>query len=226
MLRRLAIAALALGFALEAAAGEPPAAPAAAIRASLDIRMNGQPKGDSLVLIDGEDAWLPIEALAGYGVQSFEGVRRKQDGREWVSLRSLAPQLRFALDERTLTLDLTVGPALMAAGRVDIGNARPSGTLMGDATTGFLNYAGQVDLQGMASGFGEVGVSSGPAALTSAFSVGPTGTPVRGISAFTYDFLSRLETLVVGDAVVSAGAIGSAGVVGGVTFATNFHLDP
>jgi outer membrane usher protein len=226
VLRRLAIAALALVFALEAAAGEPPVAPSAAIRASLDIRMNGQPKGDSLVLIDGEDAWLPVEALAGYGVQSFEGFRRRQDGREWVSLRSLAPQLRFALDERTLTLDLTVGPALMASGRVDIGNARPSGTLMGDATTGFLNYAGQVDLQGMASGFGEVGVSSGPAALTSAFSVGPTGTPVRGISAFTYDFLARLETLVVGDAVVSAGAIGSAGVVGGVTFATNFHLDP
>ena len=180
MLRRLAIAALALGFALEAAAGEPLAAPAAAIRASLDIRMNGQPKGDSLVLIDGEDAWLPIEALAGYGVQSFEGVRRKQDGREWVSLRSLAPQLRFALDERTLTLDLTVGPALLAAGRVDIGYQRPSGTLMGDATTGFLNYAGQVDLQRLASGFGEVGVSSGPA-LSPLHS--PSGRPERRCGA-------------------------------------------
>jgi outer membrane usher protein len=224
--RHILIAALALGVALEAAAEGPPAAPVLAVRASLDIRMNGQPKGDSLVLIDGEDAWLPIDALASYGVQSFEGLRRRQDGREWVSLRSLAPQLRFALDERTLTLDLTVGPALMASGRIDIANARPSGTLMGDTTSGFVNYAGQVDLQGMASGFGEVGVSSGPAALTSAFSVGPTGTPVRGITAFTYDFLSRLETLVVGDAVVSAGAIGSAGVVGGVTYATNFHLDP
>jgi len=188
--------------------------------------MNGQRKGESLVLLEGEDAWLPIEALAEYGIQSFEGLRRRQDGREWVSLRSLAPQLRFALDERTLTLDLTVGPALMASGRIDVGNERPAGTLLGDATTGFVNYAAQVDLRGMASGFGEAGVSSGPALLSSAFAIQPSGQPVRGISAFTYDLLSRLETLVVGDAVVSAGAIGSSGVVGGVTWARNFRLDP
>ena len=222
--------AVALGLALDTvpalAAAPELASPPPALRASLDIRMNGQRKGESLVLLEGEDAWLPIEALAEYGVQSFEGSRRRQDGREWVSLRSLAPQLRFALEERSLTLDLTVGPALMASGRIDIGNERPAGTLMGDATSGFVNYAAQVDLRGLASGFGEAGVSSGPALLASAFTIQPSGQSVRGISAFTYDLLSRLETLVVGDAVVSAGAIGSSGVVGGVTWARNFRLDP
>ncbi len=222
--------AVALGLSLDAAPALAAAPDLAAfsqtLRASLDVRMNGQRKGESLVLLEGEDAWLPIEALAEYGVQSFEGLRRRQDGREWVSLRSLAPQLRFGLDERTLTLDLTVGPALMASGRIDIGNERPAGTLLGDATSGFVNYAAQVDLGGMASGFGEAGVSSGPALLSSAFAIQPSGQPVRGISAFTYDLLSRLETLVVGDAVVSAGAIGSSGVVGGVTWARNFRLDP
>ena len=228
--RRVVIVAVALGLALDAglalAAAPDLASSSPALRASLDVRMNGQRKGESLVLLEGEDAWLPIDALAEYGVQSFEGLRRRQDGREWVSLRSLAPQLRFALDERTLTLDLTVGPALMASGRIDIGNERPAGTLLGDATSGFVNYAAQVDLRGMASGFGEAGVSSGPALLSSAFAIQPSGQPVRGISAFTYDLLSRLETLVVGDAVVSAGALGSSGVVGGVTWARNFRLDP
>jgi len=228
--RRLVIVAVALGLALDTvpalAAAPELVSPPPALRASLDIRMNGQRKGESLVLLEGEDAWLPIEALAEYGVQSFEGSRRRQDGREWVSLRSLAPQLRFALEERSLTLDLTVGPALMASGRIDIGNERPAGTLMGDATSGFVNYAAQVDLRGLASGFGEAGVSSGPALLASAFTIQPSGQSVRGISAFTYDLLSRLETLVVGDAVVSAGAIGSSGVVGGVTWARNFRLDP
>ncbi|MGA8891162.1 MAG: fimbria/pilus outer membrane usher protein, partial [Anaeromyxobacteraceae bacterium] len=199
---------------------------AAIVRAPLDVRMNGQRKGESIVLLDGDDAWLGVEALHDMGVQSFEGIRRRQDGRDWVSLGSLAPQLRFALDERTLTLDLTVGPGLMASGTIDVGNARPAGTLMGDATSGFVNYAGQLDLQGRVSAFGEAGVSSGPALLSSAFAYAAAGAPVRGVSAFTYDFLPRLETLTVGDAVVSAGPIGTSGVVGGVTWARNFKLDP
>ncbi|HET8733863.1 MAG TPA: fimbria/pilus outer membrane usher protein, partial [Anaeromyxobacteraceae bacterium] len=210
-----------LAAALEASAPSP-----VAQRAWLDVRMNGQPRGESMILLEGDDAWLPIDALHAFGVQSFEGARRRQDGKEWVSLRSLAPQLNFAIDERALRMDLTVGPALMPSERVDIANARPAGTLMGDATSGFRNYAAQVDLRGRASGFGEIGVSSGPALVASAFSVNADGVPVRGLSAFTYDMLPRLETVTVGDAVVSAGSIGSSGVVGGVTWARNFRLDP
>ena len=194
--------------------------------AQLDVRMNGAPRGEALVLLAGDDVWISIEDLHGYGVQSFEGERRSRGGKEWVSLRSLQPQLRFDLEERTFSLALTVGPALLGTARIDIGYQRPAGTVMGDSTSGFVNYAAQVDLQKQVSGFGEAGVSSGPALLSSGFAVNPGGIPVRGITAFTYDLLSRLEKLVVGDAVVSGQGAGSSGVVGGVTWSRDFSLDP
>jgi outer membrane usher protein len=230
----------AVALASPAVAGEPPGAAfvgpaptldspgvlAPAQRVHLDVRLNGVPKGEALVLLEGDDAWLPIDDLHGYGVQSFGGARRPGNGTEWVSLRSLAPQLRFTFDERTFGLDLEVGPTLLGSERIDIGYQRPSGTLMGDATSAFVNYAGQVDLQGRASGYGEAGVSSGPMLLSSALAVTPLGLPVRGMTSFTYELLSRLERLVVGDAAIAAGGIGTSAVVGGVTWGRDFALDP
>jgi outer membrane usher protein len=195
-------------------------------QANLDVRLNGVAKAEALVLLEGDDVWIVIDDLHRYGVQSFDGTRRKGDGKEWVSLRSLAPKLGFIIDERTLTLDLTAGPALLGTERIDIGYQRPAGTLMGDATSAFVNYAAQLDLQKHASGYGEAGVSSGPALLSSAFAITPLGSPVRGMTAFTYDFLSRLEKLVIGDAFFSAAGVGSSGVVGGVTWGRDFALDP
>jgi outer membrane usher protein len=221
---RLLLAIAALALATQAVAAEPPAP--GVMRAHLDIRLNGAPRGEAVVLLEGEDAWLLIDDLHRYGVQSFEGTRRRDDGKEWVSLRTLSPQLRYFVDERALALELTVGPALLPADRLDIGYQRPPGTLMGDATNAFVNYAAQVDLRKQVSGYGEAGVSSGPALLSSGFAVTPPGVPVRGMTAFTYDFLSRLEKLVVGDAVISSTGIGSTGVVGGVTWGRDFALDP
>ncbi len=194
--------------------------------AQLDVRLNGVPRGETLVLLSGNDVWIAIDDLHGFGVQSFEGERRIGSGKEWVSLGSLQPALRFDLEERTFTLSLTVGPALLGSARIDIGYERPAGTVMGDTTSGFVNYAAQVDLQRQVSGFGEAGVSSGPALVSSGFAVNPGGIPVRGITAFTYDLLSRLEKIVVGDAVVSGQGAGSSGVVGGITWARDYALDP
>jgi outer membrane usher protein len=205
---------------------ESPSALSPGMRVHLDVRMNGVARGESLVLLEGDDAWISIEDLHGFGVQSFDGTRRRSDGKEWVSLRSLAPKLQFVLEERTFALDLTVGPALLGSARLDIGYQRPAGTIMGDSTSAFVNYAGQVDLQGRASGYGEAGVSSGPALLSSGFSVTALGAPVRGMTAFSYELLSRLEKLVVGDAVFASQGIGSSGVVGGVTWGRDFALDP
>ena len=216
----LLIAAIAL--AAPAAGGEQPAGNLA----QLDVRLNGAPQGEALVLLSGDDAWIGIDDLHGYGVQSFQGERRTWSGKEWVSLRSLQPQLRFDFEDRTFTLSLTVGPALLGTARIDIGYQRPAGTVMGDSTSAFVNYAAQVDLRKQVSGYGEAGVSSGPALLSSGFAVNPGGQAVRGITAFTYDLLSRLERLVVGDAVISGQGAGSSGVVGGVTWSRDFSLDP
>ncbi len=203
-----------------------PGALSPALRAHLDVRMNGERVGESLVVLEGDDVWVSIDDLHGWGVQSFDGQRRRADGKEWVSLRSLSPAIRHALDERTFVLDLTVGPALLPSGRVDVGFGRPAGALVADATTGYVNYAVQLDLRGRPSGFGEAGVSFGQSLVSSGFAYTPTGVPVRGMTAFSHEFLSRLEKLVVGDAAVSSGGLGSSAVVGGITWGRDFALDP
>jgi outer membrane usher protein len=203
-----------------------PGALSPALKAHLDVRMNGRPAGETLVVLEGDDVWVPIDELHGWGAQSFDGRRRRADGKEWVSLRSLSPGIRYALDERSFTLELTVGAALLPTERIDVGNTRPAGALVADATTGFVNYAAQLDLRGRPSGFGEAGVSFGEALISSGFAYTPAGAPVRGMTAFTYEFLSRLEKLVVGDAAILSGGLGSSAVVGGVTWGRDFALDP
>ncbi|HET8724104.1 MAG TPA: fimbria/pilus outer membrane usher protein [Anaeromyxobacteraceae bacterium] len=203
-----------------------PGALSPAIRANLDVRVNGAPRGEVLVVLEGEDAWMAVEELHRLGAQSFEGTRRRIDGAEWVSLGSLRPQLRWDLDDRTFTLSLTVGPALLGRERIDVGYERPAGTVVAEATGGFLNYAAQVDLRGQVAAFGEIGASSGPVLLSSGFAVNPGIGAVRGVTALSWDVLPRLEKVVVGDAVVSAPGVGTSGVVGGVTWQRDFALDP
>lgn len=235
---RAALAIGALVLALRAGAAEPPVpasppptldSPGAlspAVRANLDVRVNGAARGEALVVLENDDAWMSVDELHRLGAQSFEGVRRRIDGAEWVSLGSLRPQLRWDLDDRTFTLSLNIGPALLGRERIDVGYDRPAGTVVADATGGFLNYAAQVDLRGQVAAFGEVGASTGPVLLSSGFAVNPGTGAVRGVTALTWDLLSRLEKVVVGDAVVSAPGVGTSGVVGGVTWQRDFALDP
>ncbi|HQR30201.1 MAG TPA: hypothetical protein PLL32_07310 [Anaeromyxobacteraceae bacterium] len=235
---RTALAIGALVLAVRASAGdlpvpasppptlESPGALSPAIRAHLDVRVNGAPRGEVLVVLEGEDAWMAAEELHRLGAQSFEGTRRRIDGAEWVSLGSLRPQLRWDLDDRTFSLSLTIGPALLGRERIDVGYDRPAGTVVAEATGGFLNYAAQVDLRGQVAAFGEVGASSGPVLLSSGFAVNPGIGAVRGVTALSWDLLSRLEKVVIGDAVVSAPGVGTSGVVGGLTWQRDFALDP
>ncbi|MEI7706125.1 MAG: fimbria/pilus outer membrane usher protein [Deltaproteobacteria bacterium] len=195
-------------------------------RAFFDLRVNTVRQGETMVLLGGDDVWVAVEVLREAGLHDFQGQRRSQDGKDFVSLRSLAPDLTFKLDDRALRLELMAGPALLPTGRLEIGQGRPPNTIMGNLTSAFLNYSAQVNLEGKPSGFGELGVSSGPALFTTALSVDSTGMANRGISAIIYDILPRLETVTAGDAIITSDIIGSSGVVGGLTWARNFRLDP
>ncbi|NLH78808.1 MAG: hypothetical protein GX465_17435 [Acidobacteria bacterium] len=49
---------------------------------------------------------------------------------------------------------------------------------------------------------------------------------MRGLTSVNFDDRPRLRRLTLGDTSVSAGPIGGAVVMGGVTFARDFALDP
>src|SRR5690349_6667143 len=77
------------------ASGEDLVADARPRPAPLELRVNGAPAGEAIVVIEGGDVWVPVDALRAAGVRGFGGQRRSAAGGESVSLRSLGPALTF-----------------------------------------------------------------------------------------------------------------------------------
>lgn len=224
MRRRSAVAAaLLLALAGRARAAEPGAAP---VRAPLDLVVNGVASHEVSALLEGGDAWVPVEDLVRAGLPVAGGARREDAGRMLVSLRSLAPGLSFVVDERELVLSVTAGPALLGRERVDLAPRRPAGLLGGADPSAFLNYAVQGTAERQVSGLGEVGFAAGDALLWSAFGVPAGGGLVRGLSAATWEDPARVRRFTVGDAAAALGGLGSNAVVGGLSLTSDFSLDP
>src|SRR5215475_5630101 len=68
-------------------------------RAVLTLTINEVQKGTVIVRLRGGDILMQVSDLRESGVQNFSGQREVIDGEDYVSLRSLAPGIRFQLDE-------------------------------------------------------------------------------------------------------------------------------
>jgi hypothetical protein len=66
-------------------------------RAVLELVVNRVPSGESLVVLRGTDALVPVETLQKAGLHGFTGRRDTLGGQELVSLASLAPGVTFAV---------------------------------------------------------------------------------------------------------------------------------
>jgi outer membrane usher protein len=220
---RAAAAAASFGMAeLSAADAAPsPGAP-------VDLVLNGgPPRPIHAVLRDG-DVLVPVDELAAAGLRSFLGRRELVDGREHVSLESLAPGLRFDLDERTLALRVTASAELLGSATLDLRPMRrpPGLEVRGDAS-GFLNYSVQLrSTDRRAGGFAEAGASQGGRLLYSSGQLLPDGGAVRGLSSLTFDDVPSLRRLVVGDSFAASGGLGGGVLVGGLSLVREYGLDP
>jgi outer membrane usher protein len=195
-------------------------------RAVLALRVNEQPKGEVITLLRGLDVLLGVAELEKAGVLEFVGNRETVGGQPHVSLLSLAPDVRFALDEKELELKLTVAPRRLRATSVNLHTGAPKGMAFSRDSSAFLNYSVNTsDFRGF-SGFGEAGWNVRGNLLYSSVSRSVDGAFVRGLSNFTIDDPGRMRRWTLGDRFAQTGSLGGGAFVGGVSLTRNFDLDP
>lgn len=197
--------------------------------APLDLVVNqGKPRPVRAMLRDG-DVLVPAADLAAAGLRGFRGSSELVDGTPWVSLASLAPELRYELDERALALRLTAGPQLLGQASLDLRpSMRPPGLEPRGDPSGFFNYSVQLrsDRRSTTTGFAEAGASQDGRLLYSSGQLLDDGTVVRGLTSVTLDDVPALRRLVVGDAYAGSGGLGGGLLLGGLSLAREYRLDP
>ena len=203
------------------------AAPAAAQdqRAFLDVTINGVAKGDTLVLLRGDDALVGVEMLTGAGLSGFQGRRETVGGTEFVSLASLGPDVTFAVNEQDLRLSLVANPRLLGTTVHDLDMGAPAGLQHRSAPSGFLNYALTASNSRDYDIFAESAVSAAGGLLYNTTSMTRRGA-VRGLTSLTFDDRSRLRRWVVGDSFVGGTALGGDAQLSGIAVGREFSLAP
>ena len=201
-----------------------PSADAQDTRAFLDVRVNGQSAGDALVVLRGDDVLIRTDTLVNAGLVKLGGHRETLEAEEFVSLTSLAPALRFSLDERALQLTITAAAAMFGRAAIDMQPGAPPNMEYRRDTSALLNYAvsyrdGALDL------FAEPAVNVKGASLQTTIAAGPSGT-VRGLTALTVDRRASIQRWTVGDAFASTGVLGGGAFVSGLRVAKDFGVSP
>jgi outer membrane usher protein len=205
----------------------PPAAPEMGERhAALDLVVNTEPKGGTTVVLRGDDVLVPTADLRAAGLRGIAGARTEMDGRDYVSLRSLAPQIAYTVDDGALALRITADPALFEQRAVDLRSARPPELEQRRDTSGFFNYSARADTAGAVSAFAEAGASVSGNLLYTGWSRLTTGEVVRGLSSLTLDEPDALRRWIVGDAVESGTLLGGGGTLLGLAVRREYSLDP
>jgi outer membrane usher protein len=203
-------------------------APASPVPAILTLRLNGEPKGDVYVYLDGGDVLARTEDLRAAGLGALLGPIRLLEGLEYVALSSM-PEVATAFDEKEMTLHLEVDPEHLPLTRIQLGvSEAPEDMVIGNDTSMFLNYAAHWNaLEGKDGydGYVEAGASRGAWLLYSSAMM-TAETRSRGLTNLTYDDRDSLRRLVLGDAVAAGDNLGGSALVGGIQLARSFELDP
>lgn len=204
--------------------GGAPDADGSAEQAMLDLVVNGSRRGESFVLLRGDDVLVPRRNLDAAGLTRLEAETENHGGVEYVSLKRAS--LPFDYDERTLSLAITAPPAVLSRTTIDMSTSTPVHLRYDRSPSWFLNYAPRlIDLEDVQV-FAETGLSLGSLLAETSATYSPDQGAVRLISKATYDDRAHLRTATVGDTFISAGPLGGALMLGGLSVARNYALDP
>jgi outer membrane usher protein len=200
--------------------------------AFLHLSVNQVDVDDVFVILRGADVLAKAADLQKPGLRIEGGVREKRGEDEMVWLASLSPRVKFTVDERALTLTVTADPKLFEGTVLDLRSKRPEGIVYGTAPSFFLNYlVTGGDLQNgrgaRVSGFAESGLSLGGHLLyASGQRSSVDGSWERLLTNMTFDLRHRLTSIVLGDLYAASDSIGGVAMMGGLSVARNFGLDP
>ena len=220
---------LVLGAAAASAAATGPAALEPAI---VEVRLNDQQQGPTLIvrrdhdgalLIRTEDLPLLRLRMPASGPVPVDGERYVRFGPE------TGAQVQF--DDATQTVLVTLPdaafvPTVGSAASLDLPPITPPGL------GGFANYdvnADRVDDQTTGGAIVDLGVFGWRGVVTHSLlgrHDAQVSEAVRLDSTWTLDFPDRLATLRVGDSISAAGAWGRSARFGGLQFGTNFSTQP
>ncbi len=195
-------------------------------RVLLPVSVNGVAKGDLLAFLENGDVLLRVADLEGVGVRGFSGHRVPSPEGELVTLGSLAPEIAFSLDSETVALTLTTLPRYLGNTTHDLKVSRPDSIAYTTDTSAFLNYSANWRDFKSFDAFAETGISFHGNLLYASGSRDAQGRFNRGLTSYTVDDRERLVRWVVGDDFSSAGTLGGALLMGGVSVSRNFQLDP
>lgn len=194
--------------------------------AIVDLALNEVQRGDTLIIIRGNDVLVHVDALHASGLVDIHGRVEKISGKRFISLKSVTPQLRFTCNEEAQRLNVTANPEMFGTTVIDLGPRKPVDIEHHTDTSAFFNYSWTLKDFSVPSGFVEGGLSIGGALLSStAFGSMQSGI-VRGLSSLIYDDRKNLMRITLGDTFVSSGELGSGQFIGGLSISRNFGLDP
>jgi outer membrane usher protein len=197
------------------------------VRAYLPVAINGVPRGQFLVVIRRNDVLVRTADLSSAGVLRLAGgVRESIGGEDYVSLASLAPEVRFEIDIEQLSLSITLPPQLLGRTVMDLSRPEPTGMERGASSSAYLNYAGDWIEGNGVSGVLEGGASFAGGQLQTQLTRLPDGSFVRGQTSLTVDRPARLERWSFGDLYVPGSVLGGSGFMAGVGVSRMFELDP
>jgi outer membrane usher protein FimD/PapC len=199
----------------------------------LSVVLNLEPKGDFIVYpVAGDDFLVKSEDLKAMGFRGMPVNVTEIAGEPYISLRTI-PEISFEYNLRTLALHITVPPRLLIKKTLDFAPKRQENFYQPRESSAFLNY--RANYAASSSGFGSFDLFNQLGArkddvlfLTdSTYSKTPIGGKfVRLMTNFTYDRRDKLQRGVVGDLVASSGSIGSNVLLGGVSYAKVYKMDP
>lgn len=196
-------------------------------RAYLDLYLNEQQRDTVLVHMRDDDALVAVDDLEKAGLHGFTGAREMHDGVEFVSLKSLAPDLLFTLDPVALSVRLTARPQMLGRQRVDLTPVqRPAEMVLRKDTSAFFNYSVSGDSGGSWNGAAELGASVRGNLAYTGLNVTAAGQAVRGLSFVAVDDVPRMQRLQLGDATSASTQLGGAGLLAGISVTREFSLDP
>lgn len=196
--------------------------------------LNSEDKGEILVRMDPSGDFLVREAdLGEAGLRGAAGRTVPIDGDPHVSLASV-PGVRFAFDEKTLSLLVDVPPGMFPKRTIDFLPERNKTVLRPKDPGGFLNYGlTYTTADGFAfssfNGTGQLGARSGDILFLTdgAWTRTPSDSSfVRLMSSLTYDRRETLQRFVAGDAVASSGDLGGNVTLGGFSLSKTYAMDP
>ena len=194
-------------------------------RALLPVKINETSHGDVLSYIEGEDVFVPKSFLQQLALPRDSASVRTIAGEEYVSLRSLAPNLAFKIDAADVVLLMTVDPKFLGKQVVAMQRKSVAEDRGGDPSA-FFNYAFNGQAAHTPSVFSEVGASRGNHLAYSGLSRSPESGFVRGLTFMNWDSPQKLRRWTAGDAFVGSDVLGGSVDLTGITLSRQYSLQP